>query len=79
MATEIEREEFGMTDKGAVVVIRKEKAADVDATHPDTGAMVSTFEVRHGVRTVGVYNTRTQARQIARGLVGAPEPAARFA
>ena len=63
MATEAGREQFGMTDKGQVVVIEKQ-------SYDDSGAnLVSVFEVRHGVRTVGEYSTKAKAAAVARALV----------
>jgi hypothetical protein len=63
MATEASRQQFGMTDKGQVVVIEKQ-------SYDDSGDhLVSVFEVRHGVRTVGEYPTKSKADNVAKALV----------
>ena len=64
MATEASRKEFGMTDKGAVVVIEKQ-------SYDDSGRnLVSVFEVRHGVRTVGEYANAKSAGMVASAIAG---------
>ena len=64
MATEASRTDFGMTDKGQVVVIEK-------SSYDDSGRnLVSVFEVRHGVRTVGEYPTAKAAAAVASALAG---------
>ena len=63
MASEVSRHEFGMTDKGAVVVIAKEQFTD------DGESKFLTFQVRHGVRTVGDYKTFKAASAVAEALV----------
>lgn len=62
MSAEVGRKEFGMTDKGAVVVVEKTHFAD-------HGPAVSTFEVRHGVRTVLEGVGKAQAEAVANALV----------
>lgn len=69
---ETERKEYGMTDKGAVVLIIKRGQSD----EPGGDQPVS-FQVRHGVRTVGEYGSLAAAELAAKGLVGQfDEPAA---
>lgn len=63
MATESNRTDFGMTDKGQVVVIEKQS---YDASGE---RLVSGFEVRHGVRTVGEYDSFKKAEAVAKALV----------
>lgn len=62
MATEVERIDYGMTDKGQVVVIVKSHYSD------DGERRIKTYEVRHGVRTVGAYPTRAGAERVAKAL-----------
>ena len=62
MATEVKRTQFGMTDKGQVVVIEK-------GSYDDNEKPVSVFEVKHGVRTVGEYPTKAKADAVAKALV----------
>ena len=62
MATEVERIDYGMTDKGQVVVIVKGHYSD------DGEKLIKTYEVRHGVRTVGEYPTRLGAVRVAQAL-----------
>lgn len=64
MATESKRTDFGMTDKGQVVVIEKQSYDDAGEN------LVSTFEVRHGVRTVGEYATEKRAADVAKAIAG---------
>ncbi len=61
MATETKRQDFGMTDKGAVVVISLNNSAD-------DGSPVESFMVRHGVRTVGTYDSEAKAERVAKAL-----------
>ncbi len=68
MSTELQRTSFGMTDKGQVVVIEKQ-------SYDGSGDLVSTFEVRHGVRTVGEYASSVQANAVASVLAAPVEPA----
>lgn len=69
MATEVSRNQIAMTDKGQVVVIEKTSFTG-DGEHT-----VSTFEVRHGVRTVGEYDTSAGAMAVASAIAGiVPEP-----
>lgn len=71
MARETNRKDYGETPKGFVAVIAFEGTAD------ENDHVAHRFEVRHGVRTVGTYETAEQADAVASALVGAPpEPAA---
>lgn len=63
MATEVSRKEFGETPNGFVVVVEKQSFTD------DGEKLVSVFEVKHGVRTVGEYKTRKGAEAVAGALV----------
>ena len=64
MATEVSRTNFGMTNKGAIVVIGKQ-------SYDDSGEkLVTTYEVRHGVRTVDSGLSKTRAEGIAKALAG---------
>lgn len=63
MATESAREEYGMTDKGQVVVIGKD-------SYDDSGEkLLTSYEVRHGVRTVAEGVSHKKAKAIAEALV----------
>ena len=63
MATEAGREDFGMTDKGAVTVIRK-------TFFDDSGEnLLESYEVRHGVRTVVEGVDLKKATAVAKALV----------
>ena len=64
MATETKRTDFGMTDKGAVVVIEKQSYDDLGQN------LISAFEVRHGVRTVGIFPTEKRANDVAKAIAG---------
>ena len=64
MATELARKDFGMTDKGQVVVIEKQSYDDLGVN------LISTFEVRHGVRTIGAYDTQRAADAVAKAIAG---------
>ena len=62
MALEAGRTDYGMTNKGQVVVIEKQ-------SYDDTGEnLISTYEVRHGVRTVKEGLSKTAAETLARAL-----------
>lgn len=51
-----------MTDKGQVVVIEKQ-------SYDDHGSkLVSFFEVRHGVRTIGDYDSFKKAEAVAKAI-----------
>ena len=50
MATEVERVEYGMTDKGQVVMTRLEHY------HDNGEGKYFSYLVKHGVRTIGEYN-----------------------
>ena len=63
MSTEADRKDYGMTDKGAVFVIHFINTDDNDVP-------VHSYQVRHGVRTVGVYDSPARAASIARGIAG---------
>ena len=52
-----------MTDKGAVTLIQFNNSGDKDEPH-------YTYQVRHGVRTVGDYSSRTKAEAVARAIAG---------
>ena len=65
MSTEAGRRSYGMTDKGQVVVIEKVEFSD------DGMSQTSLFEVRHGVRSVGLYDSETQAGNVAKALARA--------
>lgn len=65
MATETKREEFGMTDKGQVVMITRQSYA------ADGITLVETYTVKHGVRTIGEYTAKGAAQTIARTIAGA--------
>ena len=53
-----------MTNKGAIVVIGKQ-------SYDDSGEkLVTTYEVRHGVRTVDSGLSKTRAEGIAKALAG---------
>lgn len=65
MSAEKDRKDFGMTDRGAVTVIHKVHFAD------NGGKQISFYEVKHGVRTVGIYDSRTQAENAAKAIAGA--------
>lgn len=62
---EMNRTSFGMTDKGAVFLIEK-------GGSPGSGGVMqeTTFEVRHGVRTVGVFDTFARAKEVASAIAG---------
>lgn len=63
MATELKRNQVGMTSKGQVVVIEKQE-------YDDHGSkLVSFFEVRHGVRTIGSYDRASVAETVAKALL----------
>jgi hypothetical protein len=64
MASEVSRKQFGMTDKGQVVVIHKSGFTD------DGRTVVDAFEVRHGVRTIGEYPSSFKAEAVAKALLG---------
>ena len=53
-----------MTDKGAVVVIQKQSFNDAGEK------LVNAYEVRHGVRTVGEYTSRSRAEEVAKVIAG---------
>lgn len=62
MTTELERQDFGMTDKGAVTLIKLNNSGDA-------GENNFSYMVRHGVRTVGIYPSRAKGEAVARALV----------
>ena len=64
MATEIARRSFGMTDKGQVVIIHKTGFSD------DGETVTHMFEVRHGVRTIGDFDSWPKAEALARAVAG---------
>lgn len=61
MATEVSRQDFGATDKGHVIVIGKE-------TLDDNGKPSTTYEVRHGVRTLDSGLSKSKAETLAKAL-----------
>ena len=61
MATEVRRKDFGMTSKGAVTLIVFNNSGDEDEPH-------YTYQVRHGVRTVGDYSSVTKGETVARAI-----------
>lgn len=61
---EVGRKDYGMTDKGAVMLVAFEGTADPGEALPVR------YEVRHGVRTVGSFETRAKAEAVAKVLVG---------
>jgi hypothetical protein len=68
MATEVFREDFGMTDKGAVVIVGKE-------SYDDSGERkVYTYEVRHGVHTVAEGITYKRANDLAQAIADQAKP-----
>lgn len=64
MSAEISREDFGMTPRGAVTLITFSDNVGESTTER--------YQIRHGVRTVGDYasksNAETAARAIAKGV-----------
>ena len=62
MSTEVERIDFGMTDKGQVVVIVTDHYTD------DGETKYLTFVVKHGVRTIGEYPTKRGAVDVAKAI-----------
>ena len=62
MATEATRTDFGMTSKGQVVVIEKQSYDDAGSS------LVSNFEVRHGVRTIGAFDSYRKASAVASAI-----------
>ncbi len=62
MTTELKRESFGMTSKGAVVLIQMNNTGDADEHH-------YSYQVRHGVRTVGTYPSHAKAKAVADALM----------
>ena len=63
MASELKRNQFGMSSKGQVVVIEKQE-------YDDHGSkLVSFFEVRHGVRTIGEFDHEKTANAVAEALM----------
>ena len=62
MTTELKREDFGMTSKGAVVLIQLNNTGDADEHH-------YSYQVRHGVRTVGNYSSHDKAKAVAHALM----------
>ena len=62
MSTEADRKEFGMTDKGMVVVIHKQEFDDL-------ARPIDLYEVRHGVRTLVERVSKAQAEAVAHALV----------
>ncbi len=74
MATETTRKDYGSTSSGVVTVIGKQSYTD------DGSSTVTTYEVRHGNRTVDSGMGEKAAVAIAKALVGAspsgapPEP-----
>ena len=63
MATEVSRQDFGMTGKGAVTLIVFNNSGDDDEPH-------YTYQVRHGVRTVGDYASLMKGEAAARAIAG---------
>lgn len=62
---QLTREDFGMTDKGAVTLI------EIGGTPGDNGEPTAfKFQVRHGVRTVGEFDSYERAREVAQAIVG---------
>lgn len=67
MASEIERVNFGMTEKGQVVMIVKDSLNDDGTSHHQT------YTVKHGAHTIGEYKSRKAAETIAKTLGTAEE------
>lgn len=61
MSSEVSRQDFGATDKGHVTVIGKE-------TLDDNGKPSTTYEVRHGVRTLDSGLSEAEANTLAKAL-----------
>jgi hypothetical protein len=61
MASEVSRTDYGMTDKGAVTLIVFNNTDDVGDDH-------FVYQVRHGVRTVAEFTSKTKGEALARSL-----------
>ncbi|HSE43735.1 MAG TPA: hypothetical protein VLA89_00245 [Gemmatimonadales bacterium] len=63
MASEVSRKDYGVSDKGPVVVIGKQELDD------NGNPLPTTYEVRHGVRTVVSGVSQSKADTLAKALV----------
>ena len=67
MASEVSRTSYGSTDKGEITVIGKQSYTD------DGEKLVTTYEVRHGVRTIDSGLTMANAVRISKALASVPD------
>ncbi len=62
MATEVSRTQYGMTEKGQVVILVLNNTGD-------DGEDNLIYQVRHGVRTVADFTQKRHAESLAKALV----------